>query len=181
MRVLVAGLLLLTAVVAAIAAVVVGSYAVLVGGIGYAVAASLVSARLLNEETARVRRDWAHDRAATAQRNARQAEVRARDQVAFADHMAAAVKAGREQVELLRVELERATSSLTEVEAARTAAVTRGEATAAELADVESTLETTRAEVRQLRDELTASQAAELEARTELLAWEQSDSSRKYA
>lgn len=175
-----AGLLLVLALVAGVAAIVVGS-PLLVPGVVAAMVATAVAATLLNEETTRVRRDWARDRAVRAHQSTREATVRSREHTVFADHMAATVRAGRDEIERLLGELAVSAAALAEAERAYEDAVQRGDALQSEVEDLQRTLEATRLELRTTQDQLAASQAAELETRTELLAWQQGDESRRYA
>lgn len=182
-RTLVAVLLLATAVAAAVAAIVVATQAALALGVVYVVVTSTVAARLLSDETASVRRDWARDRAGIAHHQTRQATVRMREQVAFAEQMAAKVRSGRDEAERLAAELEAARTALVDAESAHREAVDRGQALESELGTVKATLLELRTELRRVRDELAISQSAEVEARTELVAWQQAEvqEPRRYA
>lgn len=175
-----AGLLLALALAAGVAAIVVGS-PLLVPGVVVAMVLTALAAGLLTDETIRVRRDWARDRAVQAHQNTREATVRSREHTAFADHMAAKVKAGHLEIERLLTELTVSAAALAEAEAAYEEAVRRGDALESEVEELRRTLESTRADLRQAQDELAASRAAEVETRTELLAWQQNDESRRYA
>lgn len=153
----------------------------LVPGVAGAIVAVAVSVLLLSDEAAQARRDWARDRAVLAHQHTREATVRAREHAAFAEHMAGAVKAGRDEVEKLLTDLATAATSLAEAEQAYAEAARRGDRLESELGSVKRTLEATRGELRHAQDALAESQSAELQARTELLAWQQADDTRKYA
>ena len=175
-----AGLLLTLALVVGVAAIVVGS-PLLVPGVVAAMVVTAVAAGLLNEETTRVRRDWARDRAVRAHQTTREATVRSREHTVFADHMAATVRAGRAEIERLLGELAVSAAALAEAERAYEEAVRRGDALESDVEELRRVLESTRVELRAAQDELAASRAAEVETRTELLAWQQGDESRRYA
>jgi hypothetical protein len=179
-RRLLALLLLAGALAVAVAGIVLGSF-YLPLGVVVAVVAVSVSAYLLGDETVQVRRDWARDRAEQAHRQTREATARAREHIAFADHMAGAVQAGRHEVERLLADLATAATSLAEAQAAHDVATRRNARLERELTDTRRSLEATRVELRHAQDALAESQAAELQTRAEVLAWEQSDTSRKYA
>lgn len=179
-RRVVAVLLLLVALVAGVGAIIVGS-PFLVPGVVAAIVAVTISARLLNDESAQVRRDWARDRAALAHRQTREATIRSREHTAFADHMAGAVRASRAEVERVLVELSTTETSLAQTERARAEATERAHQLESELTTLKRTLETTRGELRQAEAALAESEAAQLQTRAELLAWQQSDEVRKYA
>ncbi|MCO7239357.1 hypothetical protein, partial [Aeromicrobium sp. CnD17-E] len=65
-RTLAAVVLIVSALVAGAAAIVVSTVVALAAAVVYAVTACSVAARLLANETAQVRRDWARDRATAA-------------------------------------------------------------------------------------------------------------------
>ena len=172
-RTLAAVVLIVSALVAGTAAIVVASATVLAVALAYAVTVCSVAARLLADETAQVRRDWARDRAVTAHEQSREATRRAREQVAFADTMAERVRSRDARVSDLLDEVEAAEDALAEARAAHHAAAQRADTLDTELARTRHDLAGARAEARRLRDELATLQATELELRTELLAWQQ--------
>lgn len=172
-RTLAAVVLIVSALVAGMAAIVVATVAALAVAVAYAVTVCSVAARLLTNETAQVRRDWARDRAVTAHEQSREAARRKREQVSFADTMAEKVQVRDTRIEDLAAQIAEAEAALARAEAEHVAAARRADALDGELQQTRDSLLGTRAEVRRLRDELAASQSAELEARTELLAWQQ--------
>lgn len=172
-RTLAAVVLIVSALVAGTAAIVVATVAALAVAVAYAVTVCSVAARLLTNETAQVRRDWARDRAVTAHEQSREAARRTREQVSFADSMAEKVQVRDTRIEDLAAQIAEAEVALAQAEAEHVAAARRADALDGELQQTRDSLLGTRAEVRRLRDELAASQSAELEARTELLAWQQ--------
>lgn len=167
-------LLLALAVVTGGAAILVGSVPVLVGGIVLAVLLGSAAARLLGDETVQVRRDWSQDRAAQAHAVRRDAEAKAREHIDFADTMAERVRVRQSQVEDLAAQLER-------VREDAAAQVLRADAAEREVALLRTQLEEAHAELLSLQEALAASQSEELDARTQLLAWQQSDEARRYA
>lgn len=132
-----------------IVAIAAGSVPVLVAGVVQAVVLGSVASRLLADETAAVRRDWAQDRAASAHTRRRDAQRTAREQTAFAETMSARVKAHQGEVHRLARELDEAKDKLV---------------------GSESALSSAHREIRHLTEALAESQAAEIQARTELLA-----------
>lgn len=172
-RTLAAVVLIVSALVAGTAAIVVATVAALAVAVAYAVTVCSVAARLLTNETAQVRRDWARDRAVTAHEQSREAARRKREQVSFADTMAEKVQVRDTRIEDLAAQIAEAEAALSRAEAEHVAAARRADALDGELQQTRDSLLGTRAEVRRLRDELAASQSSELEARTELLAWQQ--------
>ena len=155
----------------------------LVGLLGVALAVILVAsgAALLVEETVTLRREAAREHATQAREQTRAATAKAREHIAFADHMASRVRAGRVEIERLLADLTTSATALAEAERACADAVRRERTVAAELADTKRALERTRRELRHTHDALTASQAAELQARSELLAAQETDASRRLA
>lgn len=141
--------LILLTLVLGVAAIAIGSVPVLVAGVVQAIVLGTAASRLLADETAAVRRDWAQDRAASAHTRRRDAQRSAREQTAFAETMAARVKARQNEVHRLTRELDDATDKLV---------------------GSESALASAHREIRHLTEALAESQAAEIQARTELLA-----------
>ncbi|MEO6604027.1 MAG: hypothetical protein ABIN55_00285, partial [Aeromicrobium sp.] len=78
-RVLIASALLVTALLVAAAAIIVSTIPVLVAATVYAVCAGIISARLIANDLAQARRDWARDRAEIANSNRLHAVSRSRE------------------------------------------------------------------------------------------------------
>lgn len=180
-RTLAAVALIVSALVAGAAAIVVATVTALAVAVAYAVTVCSVAARLLTNETAQVRRDWARDRAVTAHDQSRAAARRGREQVAFADTMADKVRVRDTHIAELAARIGEAEAALAQAEAAHVTAEQRADSLDEELQRTREALEGTRSEVRRLRDELAASQGSELEARTELLAWQEAEEQRRLA
>lgn len=180
-RTVAAVVLLLSAVVAGAAAIVVATVLALAVAVVYVVTAGSVAARLLSNETAQVRRDWARDRALAAHDQSREAVKRKREQVTFADTMAERVRDRDAQINELAASLATAEQALVGAQHQHAVTQARADALDSELDDARSALETSRAEVRRLRDELSITRAAEEGARAELLTWQSSEESRRLA
>lgn len=172
-RTLVAVVLIVSALAAGAAAIVVASVAALAVALSYAVVVCSVAARLLSNETAEVRRDWARDRATLAHDQSRAAVQRKREHVQFADTMAERVRERDARIDGLVESLQKAEQLLEAAEADHAAAVARSGALESELDVTRESLATSRAEVRRLREELETSRAAEDAARAELSAWQE--------
>lgn len=180
-RTVAATLVLLSSVAAGVAGIAVATVPVLVAATTYAVVGGLVAGRLLTGEITRVRHDWARDRAVLADSHRRAAVSRAQDQIAFARQMTERIRSRDADVELLGETLRTIEDDLrtTQVQLAgqqeqRARLVTEVDSLTAELSAVGGQLDQARAELRTALDELAASQAAEIEARAEIVAWEQS-------
>lgn len=171
----------MSALAAGVAAIVVATVPVLGAAVAYAVVVSSVAARLLSNETAQVRRDWARDRAVTAHERSREQVRRSREQVAFADSMGEKVQVREERIVELLQQLGVAEAALVEAEARHAAVTVRADGLQVDLDETRQSLVSTRAEVRRLRDDLAASQSSELAARTELMAWQEAEEHRRLA
>lgn len=168
--------LLVSAVVVAVVGLVVAAVPVLIASTVYAAVAGVVAGRLLSNEIAQVRRDWARDRAKLADDNRKVAVVRSREHIEFAEHMGERVSQRDEQIASLRDVLVTA-----EIEAARarerlSAERARRAALEAEADSAQSDLESARVDLLAAQDALAAREAAELQVRAELVAWEEAAS-----
>lgn len=168
--------LLVTAVVVAVAGIVVSTVPVLVAATLYGVVVGVVAARLLSDELAQLRRDWARDRAQLADGNRTAAVARSREHIAFAEQMGQRVSLRDAQIATLRDAI--VTAEIELAQARERMSAERGAAGALE-ADVDSAqsdLESARIDLRRAGDALAASESAELQVRAELLAWEEAAS-----
>ena len=168
--------LLSSAVLVAVAGLVVSTVPVLVVSTLYAVVAGVVAARLLSDELAQMRRDWARDRAQLADGHRREAVVRSREHIAFAEQMSQRVSLRDAQIATLRDALVTAEIELAQARERLSAERARSAALASDADSARSDLESARIDLRHASDALAASESAELQVRAELLAWEQSAS-----
>lgn len=173
-RAIIAVSLLIIAAAAVIAGVVVATVSALIAAAVVALVSGIVAARILSNEIAQQRRDWAQDRARIADEQRQLTVVRSAEQIAFANHMETMV---RER----DVRLAELTRSLHDIEIELAEAhlqVAKEKARCEELvADVHARhaeIDAARAELARAHEALAASQAAEVQARAEITAWEQS-------
>ena len=175
-RVIGATALLATAVAVAVVGLVIRSVPVLVATTAYATVVGVVAARLLANQIAQVRRDWARDRARLADEQRRAAVVRSREHIAFAEQMSQRVSLRDAQIASLRDALVTAEIDLAKSRERVSAETARSRALQADATAARSDLESARADLLQAQDALAASESAELQVRAELLAWEESAS-----
>lgn len=175
-RALAATALLVTAVLVATVALVVATIPLLAGATAYAVMSGIIAARLLSNDIAQLRRDWARDRASIADDHRRISTVRATEQIAFADQMASRIRLKDAQLEVLRDSLVTAEIDLAKSRERLSAERARIEALTSDLASAASDLESARLDLLKASDALAASESAEIQARADVLAWEESAS-----
>jgi len=163
----------LTAVLAAIVGIALATVPVLIGATAYAVFTGIVAARLLSNELAQARRDHARDRAVVADEHRRSSVARSQENTAFATQLCSRIRLRDAQLAQLHdalltaeIDLAKAGEWLSE-ERARSAALQ------ADVDAAESDLESARADLRLAGDALAASESAELDARAQILAWEE--------
>lgn len=173
-RVAIAVALLVTAVLVAAAAIFVSTIPVLIAATSYAVVTGIVSTRLLANDLAKVRRDWARDRAQIADRNRVQAISRSKEHTAFAEQMTSRIKHKDGQIESLRDSLVTAEIDLAKMRERVSEERARVEALTSDLDSAQSDIESARTDLMKATDALAASEAAEIQARAEVVAWEQS-------
>lgn len=164
--------LLVSAVVVAVAGIVVSSVPVLVATTLYAVVVGVIAARLLSDEIAQLRRDWARDRAQLADGNRTAAVARSREHIAFAEQMGQRVSLRDAQIAALRDGIVTAEIELAQARERVSAERARSAALAADASSAQSDLESARIDLRLASDALATSESAELQVRAELLAWE---------
>ncbi len=173
-RVLAATALLVTAVLFAAGAIAVSTIPVLVGATIYGVVAGIVSARLIANDLGQMRRDWAKDRAEIAQHNRLQAVARSQEHTAYAEQMASRIRHKDAQIETLRDSLVTAEIDLAKTRERVSAERARVDALTADLSSAQSDIESARSDLMKANDALAASETAEIQARAEVVAWEQS-------
>ncbi|MCW2752110.1 MAG: hypothetical protein JWR83_3220 [Aeromicrobium sp.] len=173
-RSLAAIVLLVTAVAVASVGVVIATVPVLVVATAYAVIAGTIAARLLSNDIAQLRRDWARDRAEIADDNRRTSIIRSKEQIAFAEQMGSRIRLKDAQLEVLRDALVTAEIDLAKSRERLSAERARIEALTSELDSAASDLESARVDLRNAMDALATSEGAEIQARAEVQAWEAS-------
>lgn len=172
-RVLTASALLATAVLVAAAGIVVSTIPFLIGATAYAVFTGIVSARLLANDLAQMRRDWARDRAHIADSHRLQAVVRSQEHTAYVEQLGSRIRLKDAQLETLRDALVTAEIDLAKARERASAERARVEALTADLTSAESDIESARRDLLKATDALASSEAAETQARAAALAWEQ--------
>lgn len=173
-RVLIASALLVTALLVATAAVIISTIPALVAATIYAVGAGIVSARLIANDLAQMRRDWARDRAEIADHNRLQAVARSQAHIAFAEQMSSRIRHKDSQIENLRDSLVTAEIDMAKARERMSAERARIDALTADLTSAQSDIESARSDLLRATDALAASEAAEMQARADVIAWEQS-------
>jgi chromosome segregation ATPase len=173
-RAIAATALLVTAVLVGTVGVVVATVPVLVTATAYSVITGVIAARLLSNEIANLRRDWAHDRAVIADDHRRSSINRAVEHMAFAEQMGSRIRLKDAQLESLRDALVTAEIDLAEARERLSAERARVEALTSDLDSAASDLESARVDLRHATDALATSEGAEIQARAEVVAWEES-------
>ena len=168
--------LLVSAVLVAVVGIIASTVPVLIAATTYAVLIGVVAARLLSNELADRRRDWARERAGIADDSRRIAVARSREHIEFAEQMGSRVRLRDTQLATLRdslvtaeIELARARERVSEERA-------RSEALQSEVDSATSDLESAQFDLARALDALAASESAELDARAQILAWEEAAS-----
>lgn len=162
--------------VVAVVGLVIATVPVLVVAASYAAIVGVVAGRLLSNEMAQVRRDWARDRAEMADDNRKAAVTKSREHIAFADQMGQRVSLRDAQIATLRDAIVTAEIELAQARERVSAERARRAALEADVDVAQSDLESARVDLRQATDALAASESAELRVRAELLAWEEAAS-----
>ncbi|MCW2838811.1 MAG: hypothetical protein JWR55_294 [Aeromicrobium sp.] len=165
--------LLASSVLVAVIGIVVSTVPVLAAATLYAVVTGIVATRLLSNEIAQLRRDWARDRAELADSNRTTAVARSKEHIAFAEQMGQRVSLRDSQIATLRDALVTAEIELAQARERFSAERARRAALEADAASAQSDLDSARADLLQAQDALAASESAELQVRAELLAWEE--------
>lgn len=175
-RALGATALLITAVIVAVAGIIVSTIPVLIGATVYAVVAGVAATRLLSGELVARRREWSLERAGIVDDNRRMSVTRSREHIEFANQMSFRIRLRdaqlaelREQVVTAEIDLALARERVSEERA-------RSVALRSEVDTAQSDLESAQFDLSRALDDLAASESAELDARAQILAWEQAAS-----
>jgi hypothetical protein len=168
--------LLVSSLVVAVIGIVVSTVPVLVAATAYAVVTGVIAARLLSDEVAQLRRDWARDRAELADSNRKVAVTRSKEHIAFAEQMGQRVSLRDSQIATLRDAIVTAEIEMAQARERVSAERARRAALEADADAAQSDLESARVDLRQAQDALAATESAELQVRAELLAWEEAAS-----
>lgn len=165
--------LLVSSVIVAVVGIVVWSVPALVAATTYAIVTGVIAGRLLSNEIAQLRRDWARDRAQLADSNRTAAVARSREHIAFAEQMGQRVSLRDSQIATLRDALVTAEIEMAQARERVSAERARSAALESDVDSAQSDLESARVDLRQASDALAASESAQLQVRAELLAWEE--------
>ena len=168
--------LLISAVLVAVAGIVISTVPVLIGATTYAVLTGIVSARMLSNELADRRRVWALERSAIVDDNRRAAVARSREHIEFANQMGSRIRLRDAQLAELRDSLVTAEIDLAKARERMSAERARSEALRADAESAKSDLESAQFDLARAMDALAESESAELDARAQILAWEEAAS-----
>lgn len=171
-----AAALLITAVIVAVAGIVVSTVPVLIGATAYAVVAGVVAARLLARELVAKRHEWSLERAGIIDDNRRMSVARSREHIEFADQMGSRIRLRDAQLAELRDSLVTAEIDLALSRERVSEERARSVALRSEVDSAQSDLESAQLDLSRALDDLAASESAELDARAQILAWEQAAS-----
>ncbi|VXB09891.1 hypothetical protein [Aeromicrobium sp. 9AM] len=172
--------LLITAVLVAIAGIVVSTVPVLIAATTYAVLTGVIAARLLSNELAERRRTWSLERSVMVDDNRRAAVARSREHIEFANHMSSKIMLREAQLDELRDSLVTAEIDLAKVRERVSEERARSKALEADTEAAKSDLESAQFDLARALDALAESESAELDARAQLLAWEQTASDNEH-
>jgi hypothetical protein len=168
--------LLISAVLVAVAGIIVSTVPVLIAATTYAVATGVIAARMLSNELADRRREWALERAVIVDGNRRTAVARSREHIEFANQMGSRIRLRDAQLAELRDSLVTAEIDLAKARERMSEERARNEALQADVTSAQSDLESARSDLRRASDALAESESAELHARAQILAWEEAAS-----
>lgn len=170
-----AGLLISAALVAA-AGIIVSTVPVLIAATTYAVLVGVIAARMLSNELADKRREWALERAVIIDDNRRAAVSRSREHIEFANQMGSRIRLRDAQLAELRDSLVSAEIDLAKMRERVSEERARNEALLADADAAKSDLESAQFDLARALDALAESESAELDARAQVLAWEEAAS-----
>jgi hypothetical protein len=159
-----------------VAGIVVSTVPVLIAATTYAVLTGIVSARMLSNELADRRRAWALERSAIVDDNRRAAVTRSREHIEFANQMGSRIRLRDAQLAELRDSLVTAEIDLAKARERMSAEQARSEALRADAESAKSDLESAQFDLARAMDALAESESAELDARAQILAWEEAAS-----
>lgn len=165
--------LLVSAVAVVVIGLIIATVPVLIAAASYAAVVGVVAGRLLSNEIAQVRRDWARDRATLADDNRKAAIIKSREHIAFAEQMGQRVSLRDSQIATLRDAIVTAEIEMAQARERVSAERARSAALQADVNTAQSDLDSARVDLRSANDALAASESAELQVRAELLAWEE--------
>ncbi|WP_332663889.1 hypothetical protein [Aeromicrobium sp.] len=168
--------LLISAVLVAVAGIIVSTVPVLIAATTYAVLTGVAAARMLSNELADRRREWALERAAIVDDNRRATVSRSREHIEFANQMGSRIRLRDAQLAELRDSLVTAEIDLAKARERMSEERARNEALQADVDAAQSDLESARLDLRRASDALAESESAELHARAQILAWEEAAS-----
>lgn len=168
--------LLITAALVAVAGIIVSTVPVLIAATTYAVLAGVVAARLLSNELAARRRVWAVERSTIVDDNRRAAVTRSREHIEFANQMGSRIRLRDAQLAELRDSLVTAEIDLARSRERVSEERARSEALRSDVDSARSDLESAQFDLARAMDALAESESAELDARAQVLAWEEAAS-----
>lgn len=168
--------LLISAVLVAVSGIIVSTVPVLIAATTYAVLTGIAAARMLSNELADRRREWALERAAIVDDNRRATVSRSREHIEFANQMGSRIRLRDAQLAELRDSLVTAEIDLAKARERMSEERARNEALQADVDAAQSDLESARLDLRRASDALAESESAELHARAQILAWEEAAS-----
>ena len=168
--------LLITAALVAVAGIIVSTVPLLIAATTYAVLAGVVAARLLSNELAARRRVWAVERSTIVDDNRRAAVTRSREHIEFANQMGSRIRLRDAQLAELRDSLVTAEIDLARSRERVSEERARSEALRSDVDSARSDLESAQFDLARAMDALAESESAELDARAQVLAWEEAAS-----
>lgn len=168
--------LLISAALVALAGIIVSTVPVLIAATTYAVAAGVGAARMLSNELADRRRVWGVERAAIVEGNRRTSVARSREHIEFANQMGSRIRLRDAQLAELRDSLVTAEIDLAKMRERVSEERARNEALRADADAATSDLESAQLDLARALDALAVSESAELDARAQVLAWEEAAS-----
>ena len=168
--------LLISAALVAIAGIIVSTVPVLIAATTYAVLSGVIAARLLSNELGERRRAWALERSHIIDDNRRAAVSRSREHIEFANQMGSRIRLRETQLAELRDSLVTAEIDLAKARERASEERARNEALLADTEAAKSDLESAQFDLARALDALAESESAELDARAQVLAWQEAAS-----
>ena len=168
--------LLISAVLVAAAGIIVSTVPVLIGATTYAVLTGVIAARMLSNELADRRREWALERAVIIDDNRRASVARSREHIQFANQMGSRIRLRDAQLAELRDSLVTAEIDLARSRERVSEERARSVALQSDAESAKSDLESAQFDLARALDALAESESAELDARAQVLAWEEAAS-----
>jgi len=160
-------------VLVAVAGIALATVPVLIAATSYAVVSGVLAARLLSNELSDRRRAWALERSVIVDDNRRAAVKRSREHIEFANQMGSRIRLREAQLAELRDSLVTAEIDLALSRERVSEERARSEALRADTESARSDLESAQFDLARALDALAESESAELDARAQLLAWEE--------